>query len=791
MNTMKSPCANRSTTLLAAVTWMLSGCVMPDAVQSAAGRPGASTLTTQQAEQIVAQRFRDMPADDEVIAATEWYQPRARIQGVSPDTSLSSATQASPLQDSRFNRALTVAREYDSLAVVVMVDGRIIAEDYAAGIDPSRQLDSQSMHRGLLSLAVLAAIEDGAIRSLDQSAADFFEEWRVTGDLRRNITVGHLLRGESGLVDPPYEARPDAPGMQLFIGTDLRRLALSQQPSAPAGTKHRGNALDAQVLGLLLEEATREPYASYLGRRIWQRIGAADAWVRLDREGGNTRTFCCLQASARDWARIGELVRGEGVVGSQRVLTKQSIAHLLQPSALNKATGMSWLLEPTALVPRSQSTSRPITPTAFAAQGVVYIGGRGGQRVYVLPQQRAVVVRLGRIRNDFDDGRFLNPFIEALSPPVAQLPPPGIPTKPFGEQPHPPAPDYADPASWAALPDRRDAADVVPENDPFGDRQASAAVDVFYIHPTTYRGGDFWNQPLADTVTNDWTDESVIARQAAVFNACCRVFAPRYRQATAAALAATPAMRGLEAYEFAWGDVRRAFMHYLAHWNQGRPFIIAGHSQGATHVERWLNEFGVQSTYRERMVAAYPIGIAYARGQLESMGGGIKICATPTQTNCLVTWNTFDRTGDPSNYLKQSQARYMQRFSRTDGTDIVCVNPLTFALDQPAAAAELNIGALPARPGVGLTHSLTEPSPLPPTEPGRLGATCRDGVLRVDSPPRQGYAIVPLPAGMLHFNDFDLFYANIRANAVARVEAFLKTRGAAVDMQTDRSKEQR
>jgi hypothetical protein len=64
-------------------------------------------------------------------------------------------------------------------------------------------------------------------------------------------------------------------------------------------------------------------------------------------------------------------------------------------------------------------------------------------------------------------------------------------------------------------------------------------------------------------------------------------------------------------------------------------------------------------------------------------------------------------------------------------------------------------------------------------------------VLRVDSPPRLGYAIVPLPAGMLHFNDFDLFYANIRANAVARVEAFLKTRGAAVDMQTDRSKEQR
>lgn len=767
-----------------AVAVVAAGCTMPRGSEVAAGRGHTSTLTTEQATQLLAQRFRDMPADDEVVTATEWYRPRERVSGAA----IQSSTVAT---DRRFAAAFEVARQYDSLAVVVMVDGRIIAEDYAPGIDSARQLDSQSMHRGLLSLAILAAIEDGAIRSLDQPVADFFDEWRATDDPRRKITIDHLLRGESGLLDPPYEARPDAPGMQLFIGTDLRSLVITQQPTAPAGTKHRGNALDAQVLGLVLEQATREPYANYLGRRIWQRIGAADAWVRLDREGGNTRTFCCLQASARDWAQVGELVRGEGIVGTERILTTQSIAQLLQPSPLNKAIGMSWMLEPTPLVPRSQLIDRPPPPTAFATPGVAYIGGRGGQRVYVLPQQRAVVVRLGRIRNDFDDGRFLNPFIEALSPPVAQLPPPGIPTQPFGEQPHPPSPDYADPASWAALPDRRDAADVVPENDPFGDRQGSAAVDVFYIHPTTYRGGDFWNQPLADTTTNDWTDESVIARQAAVFNACCRVYAPRYRQATAGALAAAPAMRGLEAYEFAWGDVRRAFMHYLAQWNQGRPFIIAGHSQGATHVERWLNEFGMQPKYRQKMVAAYPIGIAYARGQLESMGGGIEVCATPSQTNCLVTWNTFDRTGDPSNYLKQSQARYMQRFSRTDGTEIVCVNPLTFALDQPAASAELNMGALPARPGVGLARALAESRPLPPTEAGRLGAACLGGVLRVDSPPRTGFAVVPLPAGMLHFNDFDLFYANIRANAVARVEAFLRIRDAAPKMQTDTFEQQR
>lgn len=363
------------------------------------------------------------------------------------------------------------------------------------------------------------------------------------------------------------------------------------------------------------------------------------------------------------------------------------------------------------------------------------------------------------------------------TPVAAQGLPIRIPDKPFGELPHPPAPDYAQAGNWAALPDRRDAADVVPENDPFGDRQATAAVDVFYIHPTTYREVAYWNQPLADTATNDWTDESVIARQASVFNACCRVYAPRYRQATSAAVYASADKKPLEAYEFAWRDVRAAFLHYMKNWNHGRPYIIVGHSQGAAHVERWLNEFGKQPKYRKLLVAAYPIGVAFSIGQLAELGGGIDLCTTPTATNCLVSWNTFDRAGDASGYVRQSQARYTQRFGKTDGAAIICVNPLSFEAAKPRVPAVSNFGALPARRGVGLAASLAAGTNLPSLEAGRLGADCEDGVLRVDSPPKEGYAIVPLPGGMLHFNDFDLFYANIRLNAVARADAFVALSG--------------
>jgi hypothetical protein len=358
----------------------------------------------------------------------------------------------------------------------------------------------------------------------------------------------------------------------------------------------------------------------------------------------------------------------------------------------------------------------------------------------------------------------------------AQSPPVPIPAKPFGEMPNPPPPDYAQPRYWAALPDKLDAADVVPENDPFGDRQATAPVDVFYIHPTTYRDAAFWNQPLDDTKTNDWTDESVVARQAAIFNACCRVYAPRYRQTASAGVYAPPAMKGLQSYEFAWGDVRAAFLHYMKHWNKGRPFILVGHSQGASHIERWLAEFGADRKLAKLLVAAYPIGIGYTDGQLARLPGGRGLCRTPTESGCIVTWNVFAPGSDGKAMVAATQARYAQKYGTSQGNAVGCINPLTFELARPAAPATWNLGALPARPGVGLAAALRDQVRLPPTEAGRIGASCVGGALVVDALPAQGYALVPLPGGSLHFNDMDLFFQNIRVNAVARSEAFLHRR---------------
>ena len=169
-----------------------------------------------------------------------------------------------------------------------------------------------------------------------------------------------------------------------------------------------------------------------------------------------------------------------------------------------------------------------------------------------------------------------------------------------------------------------------PGCDPAARRNAAArnpAVDVFYVHPTTSKSREVWNQDLADAAENRWADESVVARQASVFTGCCRVFSPRYRAATAKAFT-SPAGRDA-AFELAFSDIERAFDWYLAHENHGRPFIIAGHSQGAFHMATLLERRIDGTRLQRQMVAAYIIGINLAEGDFGRRFKPVKPCARP------------------------------------------------------------------------------------------------------------------------------------------------------------------
>jgi hypothetical protein len=343
----------------------------------------------------------------------------------------------------------------------------------------------------------------------------------------------------------------------------------------------------------------------------------------------------------------------------------------------------------------------------------------------------------------------------ALAPRAVAAPPP------FDQDQHPPAPNYADPAAWAALPDRPGAADEVPPNDSIPLAGRGARADVFYIHPTTLRGQTHWNQWIDDPETNDWTDVSVIARQASAFNGCCRVYAPRYRQAGPGALYSTDGS-GDKAYDLAYQDVKTAFQYYLAHYNHGRPFILAGHSQGTLELYRLIAELIDGKPLEKRFIGAYAVGVGVSVGAFGQTYVSVQPCRRPADLRCIASWNSFARSGDPTDYRQHAEGQYAAKHGDA-GKTLLCVNPLTFDMDRPSAPAALNLGALPGAPSHG---------PLPALIPDAAGADCEDGVLIVDPPTDPAFHLTALPKGSLHFNDIDLYYENIRANAVERVNAY-------------------
>lgn len=303
------------------------------------------------------------------------------------------------------------------------------------------------------------------------------------------------------------------------------------------------------------------------------------------------------------------------------------------------------------------------------------------------------------------------------------------------------APDYNDPAYWAALPTKKDPADQVPQG--LASVQKEPKADVFFLYPTIYTGrkGDTeWNAPVDDTVFNQRVDESTILFQASAFNAAGRVFAPRYRQAHLSAYYTDNTAAAKKAFELAYQDLKTAFQYYLYHYNQGRPIIIAAHSQGTTHGRRLVKEFFDGKPLQDQLVAAYLIGIAVPKDEFEQ----IEVCQRPEATGCFVSWRTYKKGYIPENYTPN---------------EIAVVNPLTWTTDTEVADISLNKG--------GLLRDFNKVRP----ELTNAQVKAELGILWARKPRFFGNFLLLMKN--YHIADINFYYTNVRENASLRVESFL------------------
>ncbi len=311
----------------------------------------------------------------------------------------------------------------------------------------------------------------------------------------------------------------------------------------------------------------------------------------------------------------------------------------------------------------------------------------------------------------------------------------------FSEEKAAAAPDYSKSFYWAALPTKQDEADKTPKG--IANEQANAAVDVFFMHPTIYtgkEGDDQWNGPVNDPALNKRVDESTIRFQASIFNGVGKVYAPRYRQAHINAYYTQDKAQAKQVFDLAYADLKAAFEYYLANYNNGRPIIIASHSQGTTHSRRLVKEFFDGTELQKQFVAGYLVGIPVLKNEFEN----IPVCQSPTETGCFVSWRTFESGHNPSGFTSDK---------------IAIVNPLSWTTDDQKAPKEENKGAI-LRKIKKVYPALANAQVVP-----------NKGILWTDKPKFFGSFLLKNPN--YHIADFNFFYLNVRENAKARAAAFL------------------
>jgi CubicO group peptidase (beta-lactamase class C family) len=292
--------------------------------------------------------------------------------------------------------------EDETRAVIVVKDGRTVAERYAPGYHENTRFVSWSMAKTVTAAMIGMLVADGRLR-LDEPAP--VPAWQRPGDPRGEITLRELLQMRSGLRhteagDPVYES---GEVRMLFLDgrDDMARYAEGQPLEAEPGRHWEYSTPTTVILADIASRAlttSRDPavrrgaMADFLRSRLFEPVGMTSALPEFDRSG-TLIGGSLIHATARDWARFGEFLRNGGSVKGAQLVPRAWIDFMRAPNPRNPGYGaQTWLNRPQA------DSGKPEFPGAprdvFAAMGHL------GQYIVVAPRQRLTVVRLGRTDQD-------------------------------------------------------------------------------------------------------------------------------------------------------------------------------------------------------------------------------------------------------------------------------------------------------------------------------------------------------------------------------------------------------
>jgi CubicO group peptidase (beta-lactamase class C family) len=276
--------------------------------------------------------------------------------------------------------------ENKTVAFLVVRNDTMVYENYFAGYTDSSIIPSFSMSKPFISALVGIAIDEGKIQSTNMPITEFLPE--LTNQGFEKITIEDLLNMRSGIDYNEGYNNPLGHMAKFYYGTNLKEYLIKLNTKELSGRRYDYVSVNALLLSLIVEKATRMKINKYLEQKIWQPIGMeSDASWSIDSEKNQTiKAFCCINAVTRDFARFGRLYLKKGNWQGRQIISEE------------------WVTRSTSIINDSRDSQgypytyqwRVLENGAFFAKGIL------GQYIFVYPEKNLVFVRMGKDYADID-----------------------------------------------------------------------------------------------------------------------------------------------------------------------------------------------------------------------------------------------------------------------------------------------------------------------------------------------------------------------------------------------------
>ena len=272
-----------------------------------------------------------------------------------------------------------------SASFLVIKNGKLLHEEYFEGYNANSKTNSFSMAKAFTVMLMGAAIKDGKIKSENQLYSDFYPQF-AKDSLGKFLTLRDLASMEAGYYWNEDYRNPFLQNPRIYYGKNMAEALLYPKFEAKPGTRFEYQSGATQLLGFAVRKAVNVPLAYYASEKFWKPLGMeSEAYWNTD-EKGMEKTFCCVNAIARDYAKLGQLLLQKGNWNGKQLLDSTYIQKMITPTQLSGGIyGLG------------------IWVNNDAKYKYYQFWGFTSQLIIIIPEKNMVIVRTGKFKNEAKD----------------------------------------------------------------------------------------------------------------------------------------------------------------------------------------------------------------------------------------------------------------------------------------------------------------------------------------------------------------------------------------------------